>query len=107
MGGRLWRDASNRLACEWPGVEASDYNALCQAISDAFGLVPVSEPVIGLDVAFRDFRRGGQVIGLEWDNWMGFTAVAKSLASEPLIREIAAWLDSQQYDERVKDLPGK
>jgi hypothetical protein len=92
---RLWRDASDRLTCDWHGVKALDYPALCRAISDAFGLAPVGELVIGPDAMFGDFARGGLVVGLEWDIWMEFMAVAKSAAAEPLVADIAAWLESQ------------
>jgi len=95
VGGRLWRDASDRLTCDWPGVEAVGYPTSCRALADAFGLAPVGELVVGLDAMFRDFERGGQVVGLAWDIWMGFTAVAKSVASEPLIRDIAVWLGKE------------
>ena len=53
--------------------------------------------VIGLDQMFWDFRRGEQVVGLDWDIWMQLMAVAKSEASEPLVRDIAAWLSSSRW----------
>ncbi len=48
--------------------------------------------VVGPDQMFWDFGRGGQVVGLDWDVWMEFMAVAKSPESEPLVEEIAMWL---------------
>ncbi len=44
------------------------------------------------DLVFQDYGRGQQVVGLEWDVWMGFTVVAKDAESEPLVQEIGAWL---------------
>jgi len=44
---------------------------------------------------FWDCRRGEQVVGLDWDIWMEFMAVAKSVASEPLVADIAAWLGAR------------
>jgi hypothetical protein len=32
------------------------------------------------------------VVGLGWDNWSGFIVVAKNPESEPLVREVAAFL---------------
>lgn len=62
----FWRDSSGRLTFDLPGVAAAD------------------------------FRRGEQAVGLDWDVWMEFTAVAKSEASEQLVRDIAAWLGSSR-----------
>ena len=92
MVGRLWRDASGRLTYDLPSVAAADYPATCRAVADALGLAPVGELVVGPEQMFWDFGRGGQVVGLDWDNWFGFMAVAKSAASEPLVAGIAAWL---------------
>lgn len=92
MSGRFWRDATGRLTFDFPGVEAADYPTACRAITEAFGLVPIVGPVVGPDQMFWDFGREGQVVGLDWDIWMGFMTVAKSEASEPLIQDIASWL---------------
>jgi hypothetical protein len=60
---------------------------------ETFNLAPHAALVTnGWDIVFQDFRRGEQVVGLEWDNWTGFTVVAKTPASEPLVQDIAAWL---------------
>jgi hypothetical protein len=99
VGGQLWRDASGRLTCDSPGVAAADYPAVCRAVADAFGLAPLGEYVVGPDQMFWDFGRGGQVVGLDWDIWFEFMAVAKSAVSEPLIHEIAAWLGARQDAE--------
>jgi hypothetical protein len=61
---------------------------------DTFSLAPDGELVVGLDEIFRDFRRGDQVVGIEWDVWMEFMVVAKSPSAESLVREIGSWLDS-------------
>ena len=53
--------------------------------------------VIGPEQMFWDFRRDDQVVGLDWDIWMEFIVVAKSAASEPLLRDIAAWLSSSRW----------
>jgi hypothetical protein len=92
-----WRDSSGRLTFDLPGVEATDYPAVCRGIADALGLVPASDIIIGPEQMFWDFRRGEQVVGLDWDIWMEFMAVAKSEASEPLLRDVAAWLGSSRW----------
>ncbi len=94
MGGRLWRDASGRLTCDRSDVGAASYPAVCHAIAEAYGLAPVSELVVGADQMYRDFGRGREVVGLDWDIWMGFMVVAKSAAAEPLVADIAEWLGS-------------
>jgi hypothetical protein len=93
---RFWRDASGRLTFDLPGVEATDYPAVSRGLVKAFALGPHGSLVVGLDEMFMDFRRGEQVVGLEWDVWTGFTVVAKSEASESLVRDIAAWLGTSQ-----------
>lgn len=94
----LWRDNSGRLTYDAPDVTAEQYPAMCRQVADAFGLAPESEIVIGSEQMFWDFGRGGQVVGLDWDIWMGLMAVAKSPESEPLVAEIAAW-----FAARVKE----
>jgi hypothetical protein len=88
----FWRDSSGRLTFDLPGVSAADFPAVCRGIADALGLVPADDVLTGLEQMFWDFRRGDQVVGLDWDVWMEFMAVAKSEASEPLVRDVAAWL---------------
>ena len=94
---RFGRDASGRLTFDLPGLEAADYPAVSRGVVDAFALTPDNPLVVGLNEMFADFRRGEQVIGLEWDIWMGFTVVAKSEASTPLVRDIAAWLSTSRW----------
>jgi hypothetical protein len=91
---RFWRDSSGRLTFDLPGVAAADYPAVCRGIADALGLAPAGDILIGPDQMCWDFRRGDQVVSLDWDIWMEFMAVAKSEASEPLLRDISAWLSS-------------
>jgi hypothetical protein len=93
----FWRDSSGRLTFDLSGVAAADYPAVCRGIADAVGLAPAGEIVIGPEQMFWDFRRGEQVVGLDWDLWMEFMAVAKSEASEPLLRDIAAWLGTSRW----------
>lgn len=96
MDARLWRDASDRLTCDWLGVGAADYPATCRAVADALGLVPSGGLVVGPDQMFWGFGRGVQTVGLDWDIWMGFMAVAHTPASEPLVKDIAAWLGARR-----------
>jgi hypothetical protein len=93
----FWRDSSGRLTFDLPGVEATDYPAVCRGMADALGLSPAGDIVIGPEQMFWDFRRGDQVVGLDWDIWMCFMAVAKSESSESLLRDIAAWLCSSKW----------
>jgi hypothetical protein len=45
---------------------------------------------------FWEFRRDDWVVSLDWDVWIGFMVTAGSAEAEPLVRVIAAWLDSRQ-----------
>ncbi len=93
-GERFWRDSSGRLTFDMPGVESVDYPAVCRAVADAFALTPDGVPTIGPDQMFWDFRRDELVVSLDWDIWMEFMVAARTDESEPLVREIAAWLSS-------------
>jgi hypothetical protein len=95
----FWRDSSGRLTFDLPGVAAIDYPTVCRRIADALGLAPDGEIITGPDQMFWDFRRGDQVVSFDWDVWMEFMAVAKSEASEPLVREVAAWLSTSRWSE--------
>jgi hypothetical protein len=90
---QFWRIAAGRLAFSLGRAPADSYRPMCEAVAATFGLSPVPGLVSnGYDIVFQDYRRDVQVVGLEWDNWMGFTVVAKTTESEPLVREIGAWL---------------
>ncbi len=93
----LWRDASQRLTFDLPDIVAADYAAICNALVTAFSLVQETPLVVGFDSMFWDYRRGEQVISLDWDIWMGFMVVAKTIASEPLVEEIAKWLSESSW----------
>jgi hypothetical protein len=90
---QFWRDASGRLTFEMFRISIADYRAICAALVNAFRLIPATALVTnGCDIVFQDYRRDEQVVGLEWDNWSGFTVTAKTLASESLVRDMACWL---------------
>lgn len=93
----FWRDSSARLTFDLHGVAATDFPAVCRGIADALHLSPDGDILIGPDQMFWDFRRGDQVVGLDWDIWMDFMVVAKTEASEPLVRDIVAWLSSSGW----------
>ncbi len=92
------RDATGRLTYSMSQTRADSYRPMCAAIAAAFALTPHAELVTnGFDVAFEDYQRDGLAVGLEWDNWMGYTVVAKTPASEDLVQEIAAWLANSAW----------
>ena len=87
------RDASGRLCFEMFLVPACSYDAVTQDIAAKFELVFHNSLVSSiLGYAFQDYRSGEHVVGLEWDNWTGFSVVAKTPESEVLLREIGSWL---------------
>ncbi len=88
---QFYRDASNRLTA-WIDVDVASYNHLVARVVDRFGLSAASDRLVGFDEAFRDFRLGELLVGLEWDIWSGFQVVAKSPQSEPLVERIAQFL---------------
>lgn len=92
LHGTFHRDASQRLTFEIYELSSDCSPSLCQKLSAAFHLQPVSELVIGLDEMFRDYSNGSQTVGLEWDVWSGFIIVAKTQESEELVRQLANYL---------------
>jgi hypothetical protein len=97
VGEQFWRDASGRLTFDLARVEAADYPAVCRTVADAFALAPDGPPVVGPDQMFWNFKRAEQVVGFDWDIWMGFMVVARAEGTEPLVRVIGAWLRSSRW----------
>ena len=89
---QFWRDASQGLTFEMFRVPSSSYATICGEIVATFSLVPHVPLVVGFDGVYSEHRRGGQIVGLDWDIWCGFTVTAKNEAAEPLVREIGAYL---------------
>jgi hypothetical protein len=87
------RDASQRLYFAMFRVPANDYQKVCEVLRRHFTLVPHASPIVGVSEVFQDYGRENQIVGLEWDNWMGFTVVAKNPEAEPLVREIGTFLE--------------
>jgi hypothetical protein len=89
------RDASNRLTYDFDSIEADSYREVTEAVAEKFGLTTASGKIGEYDVAFQDFKQGNLVIGLEWDNWSGYTVVAKRTIAEPLAKEIASYISAE------------
>ena len=94
------RDASGRLQAELDTAPRAAYENLCATIAVRFGLSPVSRLIEGVDEVFQDYASGDCTIGLEWDTWSRFSVVAKTRESEPLLREIVAFLETAADDDR-------
>jgi hypothetical protein len=92
----FWRDSSGRLTFSLSGVEALEYPPLCRTIIDNFRLTADGSIIIGLEQMYWEFRQSHLLISLDWDIWMDFMVVARSDESEPLVRDIAAWLGQRE-----------
>jgi len=92
--GHFWRDASGRLVYELHRVAGADYAAVCDLVRRRFRLQPSGDRAVGLDELFQEYGSGSGAISLEWDNWTELSVVAKDAESEPLAREIGAFLGS-------------
>jgi hypothetical protein len=95
---KYWRDSSDRLTFDAP-IPPEDYPQVCRELADAFGLSPANTLVMGPDQMFWDFQRGEQVVGFDWDIWSQFMVVAKTPTAEPLVEEIAQWLETHGRGE--------
>jgi len=97
VGIRFWRDASQQLTFDMDHVPAADYPTICHAVVTVFALIQETPLVVGLDQMSWEWRRGEQVISLDWDIWMEFIVVAKTVGSESLVHDVATWLGGSQW----------
>lgn len=88
----FWRDASERLTFNVDDLPASDFPSLCSRIVEMFDLVVDAMPIIGLDLLSIEAHHGDAIVGLDWDNWMGFMVVAKNREAEDVVRKIGEWM---------------
>ncbi|MBL4826133.1 MAG: hypothetical protein JKY66_00200 [Spongiibacteraceae bacterium] len=87
------RDNSNRLTFDFDKIDSDMYRRITDEVASKFLLEVASKKVSGFDETFQDFKRGNDVVGLEWDNWSGYSVVAKRTRAEPLVREIAGYIN--------------
>jgi len=86
------RDASGRLTFDFNSIDSNEYSKVVRKLEGEFNLSPANELTIGVNEKFQDFNIGEQVVGLEWDNWLGFTVCAKKPESEGLARKLAGYI---------------
>ena len=92
QAGKFHRDASNRLCYEIHDTDSLQYPELAATVASEFNLIAVGDLITGVDEMFRDYTDGSLCIGLDWDIWSGFSVVAKTPESEPLVESIGAFL---------------
>ena len=95
-----YRDASDRLSFDLPGIEAIQYQQVTHFLSQHFNLTPMGELIDSLDEIFQDYKLDHFVVGLEWDNWSGYTICAKNTESEGLATQIAN-LAHEKYESNT------
>lgn len=88
------RDNSQRLTIDFDRIEAGMYKKITSDVVAKFELEVAGAKTSGLDEVFQDFKRGNDVVGLEWDNWSGYIVNAKTTTAEPLVREIAGYISA-------------
>ncbi|KZZ63170.1 hypothetical protein A3762_12655 [Oleiphilus sp. HI0125] len=89
------RDNSNRLTFDFDNIEGEMYRKITDEVISNFSLEVATEKVAGFDEVFQDFKKGNDVIGLEWDNWSGYSVVAKITSAESLAKEIAGYINAK------------
>jgi hypothetical protein len=89
------RDSSNRLTFDFDKIDGDKYRNITDDIVSKFSLEIATKKVVGLDEVFQDFKKGDEVIGLEWGNWSGYTVVAKRTSAESLVKEIAKYISAK------------
>ncbi len=93
--GTFTRDASERLTYEIYSFPPGRFHRWRQAVQKQFGLIKWGVGIETPDEILCTLRNWRYKIGFEWDNWSGLIVVAKSRASEPLVIEIARYLERQ------------
>ena len=91
--GLFCRDFSGRFTYEAHDFPFKDYDSKKKEIAQAFGLLPFSATINGVDESFQTYIKGLKRIGIEWDNWSGLSVVAKSKRAENLVEEIGSYLE--------------
>lgn len=88
------RDKSGRLTFDFEAIVSGMYSKITKSVVAEFSLDPAGRKTAGLPEVFQDFKRGNDVIGLEWDNWSGYIVNAKVTSAELLAREIAVYVSA-------------
>jgi hypothetical protein len=89
------RDNSDRLTIDFHEIEPGKYSKITKSVVAEFDLEPASAKTSGLDEVFQDFKKGSEVVSLEWDNWSGYIVNAKTKSAEPLVRKIAGYISAK------------
>jgi hypothetical protein len=92
---REHRDKSERLTFDFDRVESDSYSKVTSEVASHFDLEVITKKVNGLNEVFQDFKRGNEVVGLEWDIWSGYIVNAKTKSAESLVREIAGYISAK------------
>lgn len=90
-----YKDSSDRLTFDFRSIEALMYSKITLDVVSKFRLEVAGTKISDLDVVFQDFKRDGEVVGLEWDIWSGYIVNAKTKSAEPLVREIAGYISAK------------
>jgi hypothetical protein len=99
--GKFHRHTSGKLSYEIFNLDAQYYREVSDLIKNEFGLMKWGIAVVGLDVMFATYRKWNKKVGIEWDNWVGFTVIAQNKSAEPLVVKIANYLEHSEIVERM------
>ena len=89
-----YRDNSDRLTIDFNSIEAGMYKKITSEVVSQFNLEVAGAKTSGLDEVFQNYKRGNEIVGLEWDNWSGYIVNAKTKTAEPLVREISGYINA-------------
>jgi hypothetical protein len=92
-----YRDNSDMLTFDFHSIEACLYKKITSDVITLFNLEVFSKKIDGFDEVFQEFKNGNEVVGLEWDIWSGYIVNAKTKTAEPLVREIAGYINAKFY----------
>ena len=81
------------MTFDFEKISSWSYKKVTKSVVKQFNLQPANKLTVGLDEKFQEFKQGDLIIGLEWDNWSGYIVDAKNEKAEPLVREIAQYIN--------------
>ena len=90
-----YRNASNQLTFDFDKINSLRYKKITNSVIKYFNLQATGRLIIGIDEMLQDVSLDDLMIGLEWDNWAGYTIRAKNQEAELLLREIAQYINDR------------
>src|SRR6266436_2883160 len=94
------RAANGHECYQLPDAKPSFVRVALDVLTTDCGFRLLREPGLGLDEIVAEIERGDVRLYVAWDNWMGFDILSRSDDGDPVVRELASYLDTRKDDHR-------